>query len=277
MIGCDESRGTLKSMKGSKVIRSAASWLLIVLCSFPVFWMQAKASQQRSDTAEQNYDEEVSLDALGKLPNFGNRNLVADFLWLRFAQYFGDSQSRSKSGYGLDYKYLEAITDRNPQFENAYRVANMAVAYKMGRADLADALLVKGINANPKAFLIWQTRGFLHFLYTGDIAKAVYCFRRSAGLAVAVGGNSQQHWGNYWFAMSRYLEVSKSNTWTRRQIWGEVYASSDDASTKALALSQLGKLGVFLRKDGQMVARYAVPLPKGLGTRFAYGPPSPKH
>jgi tetratricopeptide (TPR) repeat protein len=263
-------------MKGSQVVRNAAAWLLIALCSFQVLWMQALASQRDTHASQQDIREDIVLDTFAKLPDFGNRNLIADFLWLRFAQYFGDTQARARSGYGLNYRYLKTITDRNPHFENAYRVANLAVAYRMGRTDLADDLLAKGIQANPDAYLLWQTRGFLHFLYTGDIAKAVYCFRRNAGLAVAVGGNSQQHWGNYWFAMSKYLEVSKSNTWTRRQIWAEVYANSSDSSTQTLALNQLDKLGVFLSKDGRMVARYAVPLPEGLAKRFGYGPPSPK-
>lgn len=267
----------LGSMKGSKVIGTVAPWLLVTLCSLPVAWMQVQASQQHSDTAQQDNNEDATLDTFTKLPNFGNRNLIADFLWLRFTQYFGDTRLRTKSGYGLSYKYLETITDRDPYFENAYRIANLAIAYRMGRTDLAEKLLIKGIQANPDAYLLWQTRGFLHFLYTGDIAKAVYCFRKNAGLAVAVGGNRLQHWGNYWFAMSRYLEASKSNTWTRRQIWAEVYANSADMSTQALALGQLGKLGVFLSKDRRLVARYAVPLPEGLAKRFAYGPPSPKH
>jgi tetratricopeptide (TPR) repeat protein len=263
-------------MKGTQVIRNAAAWLLIALCSFQVVCMQSLASQRNTHTSQQNTREELALDALANLPAFGNRNLIGDFLWLRFAQYFGDTQARAKSGYSLNYRYLKTITDRNPHFENAYRIVNLAVAYRMGRTDLADALLVSGIQANPNGYLIWQTRGFLHFLYTGNTAFAVYCFRRNAGLAVAVGGNSQQHWGNYWFAMSKYLEVSKSNAWTRRQIWAEVYANSSDSSTQALALNQLGKLGVFLSKDGRMVARYAVQLPEGLAKRFGYGPPSPK-
>jgi tetratricopeptide (TPR) repeat protein len=260
-------------MKGLKVLKNAASWLVVVLCSLPIFWMQARASQQSSPV---QHSEDIALDALAKLPDFGNRDLVADFLWLRFIQYFGDSSVRAKSGYGLSYKYLKTITDRDPHFDNAYRIANLAVAYRMGRTDLADALLAKGIQANPKSYLIWQTRGFLHFLYTGNIPKAVYCFRRNAGIAVAVGGNSQQHWGNYWFAMSKYLEVSKSNDWTRRQIWAEVYANSSDTSTQALALTQLAKLGVSLNKDGRLFARYAVPMAESLAKRFAYGPPSPK-
>jgi tetratricopeptide (TPR) repeat protein len=276
MVGCKEIAGTLRNMKESQVVRSAASWLLTILCCLPVFWMQARATQQHGDTIQQDSSEETTLNTLAKLPNFGNRNLVADFLWLRFSQYFGDTQARAKSGYGLSYKYLETITNKDPHFENPYRIANLAIAYRMGRVDLADTLLVKGIRENPNAYLIWQARGFLHFLYTGDIAKAVYCFRQNAGLAVAVGGNRLQHWGNYWFAMSRYLEVSKSNVWTRRQIWMEVYANSSDASTQELALAQLNKLGVFLSKDGLLIARFAVSLPEGLAKRFAYGPPRPK-
>jgi tetratricopeptide (TPR) repeat protein len=277
VIGCEEIAGTLKSMKRSKVFESVAPWLMVALCSLPVFWMQARASQQSRDAIQQDTSEDATLDTFAKLPDFGNRNLIADFLWLRFTQYFGDTPLRVKSGYGLSYKYLKTVTDKDPHFENAYRVANLAVAYRMGRPDLADALLAKGIQQNPDSYLLWQTRGFLHFLYTGDITKAVYCFRKNAGLAVAVGGNRLQHWGNYWLAMSRYLEASKSNVWTRRQIWSEVYATSVDESTKALALNQLDALGVLLRKDGRLVARYAVPLPEGLAKRFAFGPPSPKH
>jgi tetratricopeptide (TPR) repeat protein len=263
-------------MMALKLVKNTTSWLMIALCFLPVFWMQVQASQRHSNTFQQTIKADFALDTLSKFPDFGNRNLVADVLWLRFVQYFGDTKVRSKSSYGLSYKYLETITNKDLHFVNAYRVANLAVAYKMGRPDLAESLLIKGIQANPDSYLLWQARGFLHFLYTGNISKAVYCFRRNAGLAVAVGGNSQQHWGNFWFAMSRYLESSKSNIWTRRQIWAEVYANSFDTDTKQQALIQLSKLGVSLHKDGRLVARYAVPLPEGLAKRFAYGPPNPK-
>lgn len=247
---------------------------LVAILAIPTYWIQVHTIEQYRKEGF-NLETDSILAVSKVMPSFGGQNLLADFLWLRFVQYFGDTEVREKTGYGLNFEYLQAITDRNPQFENAYLIANLAVAAKMGRTDLAEQLLLKGIQHDPDSYYLWQYRGFLHFMYTGDVKKAAYSFRQNAGLAVAQEGNAKQHWGNYWLLMAKSLETFPPTPWLRRSVWQEIYFDNANKETQAHALKQLKTLGVILKPDGKLYELYPASPPEGYAKRFVYGPPSP--
>ena len=69
---------------------------------------------------EEVESEKLRLNFLHKLPSLGFNNLVADWTFLNFLQYFGDDSARNKTGYSLSPEYFEVILDRDPYFVNAY-------------------------------------------------------------------------------------------------------------------------------------------------------------
>jgi tetratricopeptide (TPR) repeat protein len=249
--------------------------LSTALLAFPIFVMQSDVASLRQSHQSESVDFVVVAGE--SLPSFGFRNIIADFYWLQFLQYYGDNKARSRSGYRFSYDYLKAITDRDPHFDTAYLFVNLAVTYQMGRPDLSEKLFLKGIASNPNSYQIWQARGFLHFLYTGDLKKAAYAFRRNAGLAVAQEGNAKQRWANYWIGIAKAIEVPDIDTrYTRRKIWEEIYANTSDKQVKKMALVHLKPLGAVALPDGSLQEIFSLPSPKGFAKRFTYGPPSPK-
>jgi len=256
------------------LLKNARPWLLALACFLLVLWLQSLSADRQRAKIEPDSDATLLF---GKyFPAFGYDNLLADFVWMRFAQYYGDQRSRQMSGYKLSYEYLDVITDRDPKFEKAYLAANFSVANKMGRTDLAEKLLTKGVRNNPDSYLIWQYRGFLHLLYTGAPDKAAFSFKQNAIIAVAREGNAKQAWGNYWWQMGSYLESNQPSVWQLRTIWNEVFNSAPDGETKILALGQLKKLGVVLDEDRKLHELYPAYPPKGFQNMFLFGPPSIK-
>jgi hypothetical protein len=250
--------------------------VILATLAFLVFMLQSAAiDHSKSQASDEKIDAVLSV---GKsLPSFGYRNLLADLLWLRFVQYYGDVQARERTGYRYSYEYLNLITDRDPRFEKAYLFANLAVTYQMVRTDLSEKLLLKGIAHNPKSYQIWQARGFLHFLYTGDLPKAAYAFRKNAGLAVSQEGNAKQQWANYWINIARSIELPNVDTrYTRRKIWEEIFNSALDRQTRRMALVYLNTLGVRVDQDGHLQEIFPLYPPTGFAKLFVYGPPSPK-
>ncbi len=258
------------------VFAKLAPLVVLAILAFLVFILQsAEIDHSRSQASDEKIDAVLSV---GKsLPSFGYRNLLADLLWLRFVQYYGDVKARERTGYEFSYEYLNLITDRDPQFEKAYLFANLAVTYQMVRTDLSEKLLLKGIAHNPNSYLIWQARGFLHFLYTGDLNKAAYAFRKNAGLAVAQEGNAKQQWANYWINIARSIELPNVDTrYTRRKIWEEIFNSASDKQTKRMAFAYLNTLGVRVDRDGHLQEIFPLYPPTGFAKLFVYGPPNPK-
>ena len=78
---------------------------------------QIKASVEESSAAEiQRQDRTTSLrlQLLSNLPNFGFRNLVSNWVFLNFLQYFGSSDERNTVGYSLSPEFFEVIVARDP-------------------------------------------------------------------------------------------------------------------------------------------------------------------
>lgn len=243
--------------------------------ALPVLWMQ---SLRISPTANVQSDaSEIALLRFAvNAPKLGFHNLASDLLWLRFVQYMGDVEARQQNGYRLANQFLQEITDIDPHFEKAYLMANLALANKNGRIDQAEQLLEKGAKHNFKSYQIWQYRGFLHFMYTGDYAQAAECFQQNAWLAVAAEGNRKQPWANYWWLLGKYLSTNRPTPWLLRKMWKEVYYSAPetDTDTRRLALQRLRTLGVLYRK-GNFYEMTPAPPPTGFFREYVYGPPSP--
>src|SRR4028119_1932256 len=80
-------------------------------------YLRNKAKSTSSEALQKEIDsEKVRLDLLRKIPAFGLDNLLADWVFLNFLQYFGDDEARQLTGYRLSPDYFEVIIDREPRF-----------------------------------------------------------------------------------------------------------------------------------------------------------------
>ncbi|HEY9301812.1 MAG TPA: hypothetical protein VIQ31_36695, partial [Phormidium sp.] len=74
---------------------------------------------QRKNISESEIEKQIetarfSLDLASRVPSLGMSNILADWTFLRFLQYFGDDEVRAKTGYGLSPDYFKVIIDRDP-------------------------------------------------------------------------------------------------------------------------------------------------------------------
>jgi hypothetical protein len=84
--------------------------------------LESKASQVRSKTEylREEKQTQASLQLLSKLPTFGFDNLVSDWSFLNFLQYFGDDQARPQTKYRITPDFFRVIVDRDPRFLAIY-------------------------------------------------------------------------------------------------------------------------------------------------------------
>jgi hypothetical protein len=89
----------------------------------------SKADLQRGETKTR-----VQLALVKTLPSFGFKNIVADWYFIDFLQYFGD-EVRSQAGYGAAVDYFDLILDRDPWFIMGYYYLSNTASLYAGQPD----------------------------------------------------------------------------------------------------------------------------------------------
>ncbi|AGY56329.1 hypothetical protein [Gloeobacter kilaueensis] len=221
--------------------------LLLVACSFglAVLWLQRPSLTPTSDRVA-GINQPTRLPAPFVLHSraFGWRNLLADWLWLQYVQYFGDVAARKKSGYGLSAEYIQAITALDPAFIFAATQANYAVAEQMGAPKEAIAILTAAAKRNPGradalgmpgSWYLWRLAGSVAFRHLGHYRQAAAYFERAArepGAPAVMRDNAAAFY-------------NASNDRERAiQLWREFYVSAPTAQLRAEGRRRLAALGV---------------------------------
>ncbi len=115
--------------------------------------------------------------ALAKnLPTFGYRNLVADWYFIDFIQYFGD-ELRQKAGYGSAMEYFDAILDRDPRFLYGYFYLSSTGSLYAGAPERSVSIMNRGLKSlSPqvpyRGYFIWRLKATDELLFLGRVADA---------------------------------------------------------------------------------------------------------
>lgn len=174
----------------------------------------------------------------------GFRNLLADWYWLQYVQYFGDSDGRRSSGYGYAAAYLELITALNPQFLFAYTQANHAVAEAMGEPERAVRFLEAGARRNPGrpdalampgTWYLYRLAGSVVFRHFRDYRRAGELFARAASEPGAPAVMKENAAAFFAAANDRERAIG---------LWLEFLRLAPTEAMRAEARRHLGELGV---------------------------------
>ena len=101
----------------------------------------------------------------------GYHHVAADLLWLNIVQVLGEREVRQ-----ADYEWLvhalNVATTLDPHYVYAYDVGGVVLAELAGRLDWSNALLAKGMAANPGAWRLPFQLGFNAFFHQQDYVRA---------------------------------------------------------------------------------------------------------
>jgi hypothetical protein len=129
--------------------------------------------------------EQAALERLRQLPTFGFDNIVADWTFLKFLQYFGDTAARQQSDYRLSPDYFDVILTHNPNFLAVYPFLSTSTALYAGMPDRAIALTQTALQSlkphtPPGSYYVWRQLGIDQLLFQGDAAAAQRSFAIAA-------------------------------------------------------------------------------------------------
>lgn len=111
-----------------------------------------------------------------EVASVGYETLVADLLWLRGIQYYGEHRRTDRS-YPLAEHVFSTITDLDPWFIGAYRFGAFVLSQDVGRPVASIRLIKKGMQNNPGRWQLPFDLGFLYFIEMDDHDRAAHFFR----------------------------------------------------------------------------------------------------
>jgi tetratricopeptide (TPR) repeat protein len=172
--------------------------------------------------------EELTYYPSGRLLNVadvGFSSLVADGMWLRGIQYYGEHRKTDRR-YPLAEHIFSTITDVDPGFTGAYRFGAMVLSDEVGAPGVAVELLRKGLRADAGRWEIPFDMGFTYFIALGDYEKAAHYFKLASRFADAPEIGRR-------FAAAAYRRAGRVDL--ARALWQEIARSSSNKVMKETA------------------------------------------
>lgn len=210
----------------------------------------ASLSVEEAKKADQQ--EATRLQLLKQLPALGYNNLIADWTFLNFLQYFGDDVAREKTNYELLDDYFDVITTFDPLWLEMYPFLSTSVSFYQAKPAVADRLMERGTKAlspeiNPKAWQIWRLRGIDQLLLLGDTKASIASHEMAAKWAENTP--DQDVITPRFREFAETLRKNPDNTMIRIQTWLTVYASTTDKVVRKRAIQELLALGVKIQTN----------------------------
>jgi hypothetical protein len=217
---------------------------------------KANQSLTKAEYVREEQQTQTSLKLLAKLPTFGFDNLVADWSFLNFLQYFGDDQARPKTGYRITPDFFQVIVDRDPRFLVMYPYLSASVSLYGGQPQQTVRLLQQGINGIPpamqsEAYSLWQAKATDELLFLGRTQDARRSYEMAAAWASQSSDPQMQAIAARSLETSQFLATNPDSRSARVSSWYNILTNAIDDRTRQFAAKQIQALGgTIIQKNG---------------------------
>ncbi|HEY9648845.1 MAG TPA: hypothetical protein V6C88_20870 [Chroococcidiopsis sp.] len=189
----------------------------------------------------------IQLQLLQKVPTFGYDNLLADWVFLNFLQYFGDTAIRDRTDYSLSPNFFAVIIPRNPYFIDAYTFLSTSTALYAGKPEQSIAITSQGLAAlSPKisgAYFVWRNRGIDQLLFLGDAEAARKSFEIAAEWADQSTDPGHENVAAFSRQTAQFLATNPNSKTAQVAAWTMVLSNAPDDRTRNTAIAHIRQLG----------------------------------
>jgi hypothetical protein len=220
------------------------------LIQFPQLQKLVNSKQSASlETLEKEIkSENIRLNLLKTTPSFSYDNLIADFVYLNFLQYFGDDEVRDQTGYSLSPEYFEVILERDPRFLAAYRSLSISTSLYAAMPERAIALSEKGLKSlSPsvpeKSYYVWRYKGVDELLFLGNAKAAQQSFTMAANWASKFSDAESKLIANTSQKTAEFLSRNPNSKYAQISTWSMVLNNHVDQRTQKRAIREIEALG----------------------------------
>lgn len=193
------------------------------------------------------------------LPTFGLNNLIADWNYLQFIQYFGDAEAREVTGYSLVTDYFEVAVDKDPRFTQSFLSFSAANSLFAGQPQKTVKLINQVLeSASPDLpgypFLLWTYKATDEILFLGNLGAAKNSYEMAAEWASMRNDDIGKEMSSRYLATAKFLASNPNSTDAQIGAWVNVLNQAQDLKTQQHAIKQLEELGaeVSVTKKGEI-------------------------
>ena len=209
--------------------------------------------------------EKVRLQFLKQLPNFGFDNVIANWVFLSFLQYFGDDEIRAKTGYDLSPEYFEVIIGRDPRFIQAYLALSTSISMYAAMPEVSVELTNKGLKSlSPwvpkRSYFVWRYKAIDELLFLGDSQAAKESFANAADWASNHSDEESKQVAYISRGTANYISRKPDSKYARIAAWSMVLNQGVDENTHKRAIIEIETLGGEVIKT--LEGGYKIKLPE---------------
>lgn len=208
---------------------------------------------------------QFGLKVLEKTPSLGFDNLVADWTFLNFLQYFGNRDERKLVGYQLSPDFFRLIVNHDPRFSVVYPYLSISTSLFAAHPEKSVALIAQGLafmapQVPPDSYTVWREKGIDELLFLGDSQAAQQSYQTAADWArqspdpnaLAIAKISQD--------TADFLAKNPNSKAAQISSWAQVLAYAKDDYTRHIAVGKIRALGgeIIVNQQGRATVRYRI-------------------
>jgi hypothetical protein len=230
----------------------------VALLQFPRLQEIIKRSENVStEDLQKDLDvEKLNLGLLKKIPAFGFDNMVANWAYLGFCQFFGDDEARDKTGYRLSPDFFEVILKHDPKFLTAYQSLSVSTSMFAAMPEKSIELTEKGLKklspyTPEKSYFIWRYKGIDELLFLGDNKAAKNSFSTAADWASKYTDEESKRVADISRSTVSFLKKNPNSKYAQIATWSLVLNSKVDKKTRERAIKAIEALGARIEQTPQ--------------------------
>jgi tetratricopeptide (TPR) repeat protein len=207
---------------------------------------------------QQEVTLKTQLKIAKTLPTFGFDNIVADWHFIDFIQYFGDTELRARAGYGAAMEYFDAMLDRDPRFLYAYFYLSSTGSLYAGKPEKSVELMDRGLKSlTPKVpdrgYYIWRLKAVDELLFLGKVPDARQSMLKAADWASQAATPEGQNVANLSRGTAKYLARNPNSKQAQFDAWNMVLGAAVDDVVVKRAIEGIRSTGgkVTIGSDGK--------------------------
>jgi hypothetical protein len=236
--------------------QSVNTFFLLILCIFGVGLIQFTRLQKLNssnksvslDIEAEIKSDKIRLRLWKNMPNFGYKNLIADWVYLDFLQYFGDDEIREKTGYSLSPEYFEVILGNDPRFLTAYIGLSTSTSMYAAMPKRSVALMEKSLKSlSPwvpeRSYYVWRYKAIDELLFLGNSSAARQSFETAANWANNYSDEESKQVVTISQKTAEFLSHNPDSKQAQIAAWAMVLNNHVDEKTRKIAIGQIEALG----------------------------------
>jgi len=266
-------------MKPLQKLRVSYSFVAAILVC--AAFVQVKAlrtltseSQILSTTTSLKPSKAFELKAFANIPDFGFRNILANWSFLSFLEYFGDNDSRKETGYDLSPDYMRVVLKYDPYYRPFYFFLSESTTFYAAMPDKSVSLTEKGLsffedNKPSDSYYIWRYKGIDELLFLNDSKASQQSFKMAARWATESNDVDSNMVAALSTQTAEFLASNLDSSKAKISAWSSILMSTNNMRVRKRAIREINALGGIVSFDGYGKAYVEYSSPEELRTADA--------